>query len=148
MKKNGWSILDGSVQVLLVSFKKANLGDCSNIGKSAFDALQGVLYENDRQVRLAAMFDGGVDKENPRLEILAAPLEKISYLQVGELAYAVPKSVDGSLKEKKVKKSLCTPDVCPKCGLPQERKSLTLSGNRRVIKVCKNDHGFLVDSNI
>jgi len=143
MKENGWSVLEGAVQVLIVSFKKADRGDCSNLGKSVFDALQGILYDDDKQVRLAAIFDGGVDKENPRLEILASSLEKMEILRAGDLAYVIPKSVDSSLKAKKNSPTIIQA-ICPDCGLPQERKSVVLAGTRRVLKVCKNDHGILV----
>lgn len=147
MEKNGWKILEGPVQVLIVTFRENQQSDVSNIGKSVFDALEEVLYNNDKQVRLAAIFDGGLDKESPRIEILAAPLGKLEILQVGDLAYSVPKTVDNSLKMKRVaKKSLeFSKEVCPTCGLPQERKVVRWAGVRRVLKVCKNDHGFFVE---
>ena len=40
------------------------------------DAMQGIVYANDRQVK-AKFIVHGIDKENPRCEIIVAPLKEL-----------------------------------------------------------------------
>jgi crossover junction endodeoxyribonuclease RusA len=43
--------------------------DCHNTGKILYDALEGILYDDDRYL-LPRYIDVQIDKENPRIEIV------------------------------------------------------------------------------
>lgn len=48
-------------------------GDATNFAKGAHDALQGVVYVNDRQLHRATWERAGIDRRAPRVEITIAP---------------------------------------------------------------------------
>jgi len=61
--------LTGPVAVNMTVYRARKSGDLDNFMKVMFDALQGVLYENDSQiVEIHAWRED--DKENPRVELL------------------------------------------------------------------------------
>lgn len=62
------SLFDSKICMAMRFYRKRKIGDGDNFEKILFDALQGVLYRNDRQVvwHSTAVLD---DKDNPRVEI-------------------------------------------------------------------------------
>jgi len=147
MKSNGWEKFDGSfpIQMLIVIYKKRNAGDTQNYDKTILDALgkrkemPGILYDDDKIVKLIATFEGGIDKENPRIDILAAPLEKFDILQVGTLAYSTSKSVNIFKEIKKTEKAISW--QCPKCnGLLIEKKGYIGKTSVNVLTCNKCDY--------
>lgn len=49
--------------------------DIRNVGKLFEDALEGVAYEDDDQIRELVMIHCGVDREEPRVELTVEPIE-------------------------------------------------------------------------
>lgn len=64
------NIIHGRVAVNISVFRPAKRGDLDNYLKVLLDALEGVLYENDKQITEIHAFRYD-DKENPRVELLA-----------------------------------------------------------------------------
>lgn len=71
-RRVGWPAL-GGVAVAVRWYRAKVAGDLDNRLKVALDALQGILYHDDAQVReLHAYLDDG-DRQHPRLELVAWP---------------------------------------------------------------------------
>lgn len=75
VKAAGVRCIDGDAMVAVVCFIYRAKGDVDNYAKVLLDSLQGVFYENDRQVRTITfnVFDVPYGKEphmNLRLEVL------------------------------------------------------------------------------
>ncbi len=64
--------LEGPLYIIIACFGKVP-GDWDNYGKFVSDALAGIYYINDKQIRLAtiALWESG----NPRTEVHLSPLE-------------------------------------------------------------------------
>lgn len=62
--------IDGPVRLTLRIFRPRRAGDVDSTIKPMLDALQGVLYENDRQIVELHAYRGD-DKTNPRVEVEA-----------------------------------------------------------------------------
>jgi Holliday junction resolvase RusA-like endonuclease len=62
----------------LIYFPDERARDCMNIGKILGDALKGVIVTDDRWkvVRDARQRAGGIDRDEPRVEITVTPLEQ------------------------------------------------------------------------
>jgi len=60
--------LDGPVHLRIHVYRPARRGDLDNILKTALDALEGVAYNNDKQI-VEIHATRHEDKENPRIEI-------------------------------------------------------------------------------
>jgi Holliday junction resolvase RusA-like endonuclease len=65
----GMDPLSGPVRLHVGVFRPRAQGDIDNVLKVAFDALQGVAFGNDGQVRELHVYLDDTDKRNPRLEI-------------------------------------------------------------------------------
>jgi crossover junction endodeoxyribonuclease RusA len=63
-------IIEGRVAVNVSVFRPAKRGDLDNYLKVMLDALEGVLYHNDKQITEIHAFRYD-DKENPRVELVA-----------------------------------------------------------------------------
>jgi len=63
-------IIEGRVAVNVSVFRPAKRGDLDNFLKVMLDSLEGVLYNNDRQITEIHAFRYD-DKDNPRVELLA-----------------------------------------------------------------------------
>lgn len=50
-------------------FKDRRKNDLANREKLLSDALEGILFDNDNQIDLMVLERGGIDKDNPRVEI-------------------------------------------------------------------------------
>jgi len=61
-------IFTSNLGITLRVYRKRKSGDSDNFEKILFDALEGVLYKNDRQIKFhsTTVLD---DKDNPRVEI-------------------------------------------------------------------------------
>jgi len=64
----GAVVIQGNVRVTIHIYRKRKTGDLDNKLKLVLDALEGVVYENDKQVveLHAYLLD---DKDNPRVEV-------------------------------------------------------------------------------
>lgn len=69
--------LVGKIKLEAVLFEPdlSRTRDPSNFAKLTHDSLQGVLYENDGQIDDLHYKRGGVDADNPRLELVLTPIE-------------------------------------------------------------------------
>lgn len=63
-------MISGPVAVNVSVYRPAKRGDLDNYLKIMLDALQGVLYEDDRQITEIHAFRYD-DKDNPRVELVA-----------------------------------------------------------------------------
>lgn len=64
--------LSGKVQVTLTIYRPRRAGDIDNLFKAPFDAMKGIAWGDDAQVKkLTAVLDD--DKHNPRLEFAVEP---------------------------------------------------------------------------
>lgn len=61
---------DKKLELFLYWFREANRGDIDSILKSLLDALEGILYLNDKQVQKITV-EKLLDKNNPRVELVA-----------------------------------------------------------------------------
>jgi len=141
MEENGWEPLEGHIQVFIILHKKWDKGDTQNYQKSICDGLEKALYANDSCIKLITTFDGGVDRENPHIEVLARPMEKFEYIQAGSLVYNIPKDGNKHLKIKKIPKKNKAKDVCPDCGAGFVETRVLY---QKKYKICKNNHGIPV----
>lgn len=61
--------LDARYRLVVTAYRASDQGDWDNYGKNVSDALEGVLWSNDRRVK-----DGRcvleIDRERPRLEVV------------------------------------------------------------------------------
>jgi crossover junction endodeoxyribonuclease RusA len=64
----GVDMLSGDVTVVMSVYRPRKVGDLDNCIKIILDAMQGIVYENDKQVDyiIARRFE---DKNEPRVEI-------------------------------------------------------------------------------
>ena len=140
MRENGWEPLEGHIQVFIVLHKKWDKGDTQNYQKSICDGLEKALYVNDSCIKLISTLDGGVNKDNPHILIMARPMEKFDYIQCGSLVYNVPKDGNKHLNIKEIKKKKVK-DLCSICGeeIVEERVLF-----EKKYKICKKNHGIPV----
>jgi len=68
-KSFGDARLEVSYRYFFQSKRKADIG---NREKLLSDALEGVLFDNDEQIDVLHQYRGGVDKEDPRVEVFIA----------------------------------------------------------------------------
>lgn len=70
MALQGWVMTEKEKVVIdiFTYFPDNRVRDCHNGGKVLFDALEGVVYDNDRYI-LPRYIDTKVDKRNPRVEL-------------------------------------------------------------------------------
>ena len=68
--QQGWQISKGEklVAEVTIYWPTRRKRDVENVGKLLWDALEGIVYENDRWL-LPRYMDFGMDKHNPRVEI-------------------------------------------------------------------------------
>ena len=73
-RRLGLEPLRGDVCANLVWFRARRSGDLTNLFKVGFDAFEGHMYENDKQIAElhAWRFE---DKDNPRIELSIEPLD-------------------------------------------------------------------------
>lgn len=62
-------LIAGDVMLEVKIYRKAKRGDIDNFLKVLFDAMQGVVYENDKQVKCISVFLLD-DPKNPRVEVM------------------------------------------------------------------------------
>ena len=65
----------GNVVVTLRVYRKRHAGDLDNYLKVLLDSLQGVAFQNDRQVTAILATLEPVDKANPRVEVIVSQAE-------------------------------------------------------------------------
>lgn len=73
MNQKNLQMFEGDVSVTFEFYMPSRRGDPSNIEKLILDALEGIVYKNDRQVREHHCY-GKIDKEVPRITITVEPL--------------------------------------------------------------------------
>ena len=138
MVKNDWKILSCNVQMLIFVYKGRNAGDLPNYQKSICDSLNKIVYEDDKQIKLFCLYEGGVDKQNPRIEILISPLDKYEYIQCGNLVKYLPKNIKSvSKKEEKKTDSGKVKNVCPDCWGPLTSKKGHIGKHVVDLLICK-----------
>ncbi len=69
-----YPVFEGDVFVRLDIVRKANRGDVDNFSKLCLDALKGIAYVDDRQVKELHLSIRTVDKHNPRVVFTVMPL--------------------------------------------------------------------------
>ena len=70
----GSRVLAGDVAVHAVWYRARRAGDVDNRGKVLLDALQGVLYTDDKQVADWRITRTDADPKNPRMEVAIWPM--------------------------------------------------------------------------
>lgn len=61
----------------------ARFGDCDRLGSNVLDALEGILWRNDRLVRAPHPTLIGVDKTRPRIVVSVRTLERVELEAIG-----------------------------------------------------------------
>ena len=74
VQKQNWSITSGQKVIveILTYWPDNRRRDCNNGAKLTFDALEGIIYDDDKWT-LPRYIDFFVDKSNPRLELRIYP---------------------------------------------------------------------------
>jgi len=141
MASNNWGKLCGHIQMMIVLYKKWDRGDVPNYPKSICDALNGILYEDDKQIKILGLYEAGIDAINPRVELLASPIEPMPFVCVGSLAYYLDKDIEKHLMGGKVAKVVPQKkkQICSKCKEVLFEENI---GKGWTILTCKNGHHY------
>jgi Holliday junction resolvase RusA-like endonuclease len=68
LKKTGW--IAGPIEITAQFYFPTMQSDLDNRLKALFDALQGVCYVNDRQIRKYTNIEALIDAKNPRVDVV------------------------------------------------------------------------------
>ena len=72
-QKQGATVLTGDLRVTVTWYRARKSGDVDNRAKVLLDALQGICYANDGQVKTFTITREDTDRGHPRLDVVVQP---------------------------------------------------------------------------